>query len=121
MTRTYPKVKRVGDWTIKAVVGAFVKPEGWEFARPLLLSDWNDASYYLQTTYNKKIAVNIYITGQKIVYKKGFDDCIAVQIEFVGDGEPNSYTYGFMEVRKHNGSLRKYTEIDTFDQETIQK
>lgn len=98
--KTYPKSKIINGWKVEAKVGYYVHPDGWRFGECLASSDWDDANYYLPTGYDfgiKQIATNIYISGGKMIHKDGAI-YIRVQVEFVGDGDPNTYVYGVMKL-----------------------
>ena len=106
--KTYPKEKVVDRFKVKAVDGCFLKPEKWEFARVLKPSYWADASHYLQRGWGEhegEIAVNVYITGRTIKYDKNATPYIAVLIEFVGDGEPSTYSKGTLELNSESMKL----------------
>ena len=94
------KCKIINGWKVEAKVGYYVHPDGWRFVECLRSSNWEDASYYLPTGYSfgiTEIATNIYISGRKLIHKNG-GIYVRVQVEFVGDGEPNTYVYGVMKL-----------------------
>lgn len=108
--KTYPKEKVIGQFKVKAVDGCLVKPEKWPFGRLLMPSSWEPAGHYLQRGWGEhegSIAVNIYITGRTIKYNFTHGHHIAILLEFVGDCEPSTYTYGILEVRLENGSMER--------------
>lgn len=75
-----------------------VRPDGWAWAGRLVRSDWDRADFYLTTNSGgpiKELAVRITITGRTIQRREG-DYWVRVRIEFVGDGEPSSFTKGWM-------------------------
>lgn len=98
--KTYGKFKIINGWRVEAKAGYYVQPDGWKFGECLRVSTWEAASYYLPTGYDfgvKQIATNIYISGGKLIHKNA-SIYVRVQIEFVGDGEQNVYTYGVMKL-----------------------
>lgn len=98
--KQYPQFKIIRGWKVEAMVGNYIHPDGWRFGECLRSSSWDKARFYLPTGYNfgiKEIATNIYISGRKFIHNDG-NVYIRVQIEFVGDGEPNTYTYGLMKL-----------------------
>ena len=95
-----PRAKTINGWVAEAKTGYYVQPDGWRFGECLKPSSWDKAKFYLPTGYDfgiKEIATNIYISGRKFIHKDG-NIYVRVQIEFVGDGEPNTYTYGVMKL-----------------------
>lgn len=100
-----PKFKIINGWKVKAKVGYYVHADGWAFGECLKSSDWDKADFYLPTGYTfgntqvqHEVAVNIYISGRKLIHKDG-GIYVRVQIEFVHDGdEENSHTYGVMKL-----------------------
>ena len=95
-----PEAKIINGWAVVAKNGYHVHPDGWRFGECLKSSSWDKAKFYLPTGYDygiKEIATNIYISGRKLIHKDG-NRYVRVQIEFVGDGEPNTYTYGTMKL-----------------------
>ncbi len=79
----------------------WVKPDGWNVGGCLESSDWDAAQFRLPTGSNgpiKSLAVNITVTGKKVRYYYGME-AVRVRIEFVGDGEPSTFTNGWMGVR----------------------
>lgn len=86
---------------IPVQVGSIIKPEAWFGGMPLLESDWDKAQFRLKTMSGeyggpvKSIAVNIKVTG-KTYQRFGDDQWIRVQIEWVGDGEPSTFSGGWL-------------------------
>jgi hypothetical protein len=81
-------------------VGRYVEPDGWGIGSCLKPSDWSAAEFYLPTHCGgpiRCIAVNVTPTGRTL--RRRFDSLlIRVRIEFVGDGEPSTFTGGLMVV-----------------------
>lgn len=112
--KTYPKEKIIGNYKVKAIAGCRVKPEKWPYARLLMPSDWENASHYLQRGWGEhegKIAVNVYITGRSIRYSFLHGHHVSILLEFVGDCEPSTYTYGILELDAGTESMQKIEEI----------
>jgi hypothetical protein len=68
----------------------------------LLPSDWDKANFRFPNPIwdwreTHAIACNIQITGRTFQYRQG-DYYVKVRIEWVGDGEPNSYSEGWAKV-----------------------
>lgn len=110
------KSKVIDGYLVSAKDGCLLKPEKWEFGRLLMPSDWQDASHYLQRGWGEHegvIAVNVYITGRKIRYNSTYGFHVSILLEFVGDGEPSTFTSGILYISPHDGSMQK---IDDFAQ-----
>lgn len=84
---------------VEPTVGSYVVPELWRFGGRLQPSDWEPAKFYLPTnqTVIKAIAVNVTVTGRTLQRRQG-DYYVRCQIEFVGDGEPSTFSGGWMKV-----------------------
>ena len=85
---------------IEPQVDAYVVPELWNFGGRLKPSDWDKASFYLPTNSGgpiKELAVNVTVTGHTLQRRQG-DLYVRVKVEFVGDGEPSTFTGGWMKV-----------------------
>ena len=89
--------------------GMTIKPDLWDYANYLEESDgYSDSSfagcqYRLPSNCNQtyKLAVNIKVTGRKShnLYHGRYRT--RVRIEFVGDGEPSEFTYGWIYTNGH--------------------
>ena len=107
--KTYPKTKIFAgnilpSLKVEAKVGSFIKADGWKTGERLLPSDWDKADFYSPTGFSVgvlQVATNVYISGRKLLYKDG-NKWVRIQIEFVGDGEPSSFTYGWMLIDEFN-------------------
>ncbi len=84
----------------KIQIGTYVTPEGWRGLGERLeegLAGFCD--FYLPTGYQKPlqthIAVNVKITGRRPIWRQGAF-WLRVKITFVGDGEPDTYTGGWV-------------------------
>jgi hypothetical protein len=63
-------------------------------------STWDKAQFYLPTNSGgpiKELAVNVTVTGRTLQRMQG-DLFVRVKIEFVGDGEPSTFTGGWLKV-----------------------
>lgn len=92
---------------IHVKIGSYVRPDGWTYGAHLVDSEWNMAQFYLPTNSNgpvKSLAVNVTITGRTL-RRKDDNDCIRVKIEFVGDGEPSTFTKGWLKVDDGNSHI----------------
>lgn len=85
---------------LEVAVGSHVKPDGWQIGGSLQASDWSEADFYLPTNSGgpiKALAVNVTITGYTL--KRMMDSqYVRVKIEFVGDGEPSTFSGGWLHV-----------------------
>ena len=83
---------------VEPAVDSYVVPELWTFGGRLRPSDWDKAKFYLPTNSGgpiKELAVNVTVTGRTLQRRQGslYARC---QIEFVGDGEPSTFTGGWL-------------------------
>lgn len=79
-------------------VGSYVKPDCWAIGECLIAGD--DFSAYRLPTHNpivKSLAVNVEVTGRKVMSNYG-ERFVRVRITFLGDGEPDQHTSGWMKV-----------------------
>src|ERR1041384_2449707 len=97
--KLFPLVSGYGDWTAEVKVGSEIIPDGWHGARSKLIpSEWDAADFRLPSYSYDGIAygVKIGITGRKIRYnlpgRTGM--FVRVEIEWVNDGEPNTFSHG---------------------------
>jgi len=92
-------IKHYGfDVNVDPCVDRFVKPDGWDFGERLIAGD-DFSSFRLPTGSNgpiKSLAVEIEITGRTIQKRMNLN-MVRVRIRFVGDGEPDQVTRGYME------------------------
>jgi hypothetical protein len=82
-------------------VGTVVYPDGWaNKGGDLRESSWDKADFRLNsaTFTDESMAVNIKITGRTFQRPWGFNSprAVRVRIEFVGDGEPSSFSGAWM-------------------------
>lgn len=79
-------------------INSVIKPDNWQFAQRLQPSDWEMASFRLPTSRNfgiTSLATNVVVTGRTWQRREG-DYWVRVKIEFVGDGEPSTFSKGWM-------------------------
>ena len=81
--------------------GKFIEPDGWNIGENLKGDDgYKDSEfpgceYRLPAGYGYQLAVNVKVTGRTSHYYGGLGTSIyrtRVKIEFVGDGEPSTFT-----------------------------
>jgi len=106
--KAYPKMRVIEGYQVIANLGNYInwgKKRLGEYLNP---SDWELADFRLSTGMKwgiTSLAANIRISGRKIIYRSGYCPVhqsirwVKVQIEFVGDGEPSTYSYGEMLVK----------------------
>ncbi len=87
---------------VKATVGSLVWVDGWysnTIATKLIESDWEAAEFRMPSNRFDGVAypVNIRITGRTAQRRSG-SWMVRIEIEFVKDGEPNTFGGGWMEV-----------------------
>ena len=84
---------------LAAKVDAVVSPDGWNgWTGRLVASDWDRAAFYLTTNSGgpiKMVAVNVKLTGRTL-QSRGGQYWVRAAIEFVGDGEPSTFTGGWV-------------------------
>lgn len=83
---------------IEPQVGSCIRPEDWPIGNRLAPSDWSQADYRLPVNSGGSIyslAVNVRVSGRTLRKIHG-SYYVRVVIEFVGDGEPSTYTGGWM-------------------------
>jgi len=98
MTKTYfPNCEIAGP-----SVGSCIKPDGWAISTLLTeCTDWEAAPFRLRATRTKiNFAVRVEVSGKKIRWDAPFGGApgVRIKITFVGDGEPDTVTYGWMKV-----------------------
>ena len=79
-------------------VGTYVEPEGWGIGNLLKKGLDGFCQYYLPVNSGgpiKELAVNIEITGRTRQRRCG-SYYVRVKITFVGDGEPDTITHGWV-------------------------
>lgn len=84
--------------TVEPKIGSCIKPDGWRLASRLTPETWEAADFRLPLNSDgpiKSLAVKIKVTGRTWQRREG-DYYIRVAIEFVGDGEPSTFTRGWM-------------------------
>ena len=80
------------------MVGTYVEPDGWSIGECLKVGLDGFCDFYLPTGYTfgvTQVAVNIKITGRTPIRRLG-SYYRRVQITFLGDGEPNTVTGGWI-------------------------
>jgi len=85
-------------------VGDYVTPDGWKFGEHLTASDnYSDSSFpgcqFRLPASGYSLAVNVTITGRNhfvCSYGTGPMYRSRAKIEFVGDGEPSTFTHGWV-------------------------
>lgn len=92
-----------GTSEIRAEVGSFVKPDGWTIGETLTAcDDWSEAPFRIHAYgAGLDLAVRIEVTGRKVRWDSPFSigGGVRVRITFVGDGEADEVTSGWMLVR----------------------
>ncbi len=83
-------------------VGSWIWPDEWK-DHGSNLGDcdwWSEAEFFVTGQYNNVAAVNITVTGRTFQRPWGFSGpkAVRVKIEFVGDGEPSSFSGGWMKI-----------------------
>lgn len=64
--------------------------------------EWDGAQFYVTTEITRvTLAIRLRITGRTYQWPlgAGSPQCVRVEIEFVGDGEPSTYTKGWLRTR----------------------
>ena len=88
-----------GQVIARVDVGTYVEPEDWGIGNLLKSGLAGFCDYYLGTNSGgpiKEVAVNVTITGRKRIRRQGGYSYVRVRIEFVGDGEPSTFTGGWV-------------------------
>lgn len=94
----------VGNWDATPEVGSYVKPDGWMYGTHLeagLTCEFWKCDFYMPLNSGgpiKAVAANIVVTGRTVQRKAGMY-MVRVRIEFVGDGDPSTYTSGYMQLK----------------------
>ena len=89
---------KYGSVIARVDVGTYVEPEQWGIGNLLNPGLDGFCSYYLPTNSEgpvKEVAVNVTITGRTRIRRQG-GYWVRVKIEFVGDGEPSTFTGGWV-------------------------
>ena len=86
---------------VRAEAGAYVVPDGWRGFGGLLREAGDGFSTYRLPVNSlgpiESLAAEVQITGRTVQYRGG--NCwVRVRITFVGDGEPNTVTHGWMKI-----------------------
>jgi hypothetical protein len=92
-------ITEVWGFDVQPQVGLYVKPDGWAYGGRLIEGD---SFSELRLTTNSggpitDLAVRIEVTGRTLQRKQGVRS-VRVRIVFIGDGEPDTITGGYMEV-----------------------
>jgi hypothetical protein len=82
---------------VEAKVGSYVVPELWRIGGRLMPSDWEPAQFRLPTgqAVVTSVAVNVTVTGRTMQRRQG-SLYVRCQVEFVGDGEPSTFSGGWL-------------------------
>lgn len=90
-------------------IGSYVQPDAWKHGEKLVASDWDQAQFRIPTGIRAggaftmtpsgyvEIAINVEVTGrtwQRAPYTGTLR--VRCRIEFVGDGEPSSFSGGWL-------------------------
>jgi len=81
-------------------VGRYIKPDGWRFGELLAAGD-DFSTFRLPTGHTvgiTSLAVEIEVTGRTLQRREGESGWVRVKIIYVGDGEPDQYSGGWMKV-----------------------
>lgn len=106
-----PSILEINGRTVRPQIGSFVEPDGWRGRGEMLVaSDWDEAQFRIPTSIRAdgpylptpsgyvEVAVNVEITGRTLRWR-GWNrggSWVRVRIEFVGDGEPSTFSGGWM-------------------------
>lgn len=71
--------------------------DGWKFGVRLLKSDWTKAQFRVQSQTGLQPAINLTVSG-RTVQRRNDTHVVRVKIEFVGDDEPSTFHYGWLEL-----------------------
>lgn len=103
LPKTAKKELQIHTCNIKPVVGSVIILDERCCAEKLLPGDdYCDSSFpgcdFRYPSRIANFACNIWITGRKVLYmsKWGYKPVIRICVEWVGDGEPNTYSSGYM-------------------------
>jgi hypothetical protein len=80
-------------------VGTPIQPEEWKYTTRLAASDWDRAGFRIPSGVypDVSVAVNVRITGRTLQRRPHSDmRWIKVEIEFVGDGAPSTFSPGWV-------------------------
>lgn len=94
------------DRLVAPAVGNWLEPDGWKLGGLLSESNWEAADFRVGSTnafdlYSDRpagIAINLEITGRDLRYRpgRGPANWIRVRIVWVGDGEPDTFSGGWL-------------------------
>lgn len=90
-------------------IGSLVRPDEWRNAHRLVESDWSEAPFRLPTgrmmpwadeVREVRLAVRVEVTGRTVrrPFGRYGGRWVRVRVTFVGDGEPDTHTGGWMAV-----------------------
>lgn len=81
-------------------VSYYIVPDAWSWGigGRLTASDWHEAMYRLQCNNGlvDSVAANITVTGRTVQYSPSQGARVRIKVEFVGDGEPSTYTAAWL-------------------------
>ena len=92
------KIGEYGGVIARVDVGPYITPDNWGIGNCLTKGLEGFCDYYLPVNSGgpiKEVAVNIEITGRTRQRRNG-DYYVRVKITFVGDGEPDTITHGWV-------------------------
>lgn len=91
-----------------ATNGDFLMPDGWRGLGGLLEEGDSQTTSYIGSAFRVKgtqgsYPVNVEITGRKVWFRKFSKPAVRVRIEWVEDGEPSTFTSGWLIL--HSGQV----------------
>lgn len=98
---------------VSAKVGSYVETDSRKMGEALLAcDDWDEADFRYPSVCGP-IACNVHVTGRTVQYRGG-TRWVRCQVEFVGDGEPNTCVSGWILLGWNedvNTAAIKYEEV----------
>jgi hypothetical protein len=101
MHSTSKKIRQYNETiTVTPEAGMFVQPDNWGGGNKLATcEEWDAADFRLDSWNYTDVSfgVNIEITGRTIQWERTWwQRRVRVRIEFVGDGEPSTFSGGWL-------------------------
>ena len=94
------------DRLIAPSVGNWLEPDGWKTGGLLSESDWDAADFRVGACFTSRTyALNLEITGRDLRYRYGSLNWVRVRIVWVGDGEPDTYSGGWLRTDGYEETL----------------
>lgn len=95
------------DRLISPSVGNFLEPDGWSFGELLSESDWDAADFRVCGNGHDPsgYAIKLEITGRDLRYRHGSLNWVRVRIVWVGDGEPDTFSGGWLKTDGYEETL----------------